>query len=200
MSDSQHAQDKPMEYDAQDQPTEKERKERRAMIAALRVGCDVSLGAGVYSLDGRVVDIKDGYVYVKTDESSIPYRKSYLVRFNAAGELVEDGPWWLRAIPAEGGQCFLSRTFSEEGQANMDKMREQLREDQREWEKRNCPLFLAWWKSAPYEQRLALVKEHYQNCLASLPPDYGADFVKHSLPAEDVAKLADISKNTGLMS
>jgi hypothetical protein len=93
--------------------------------------------------------------------------------------LVWDDPWYLRPIPAEGGECFLNPIPSG-AQAEIDQMREQSM--------RKCQPFVAWWKSASstYEQKLALVEKHYQNCSVSIPPYYRAKFA----PAENMAKLA----------
>jgi hypothetical protein len=47
--------------------------------------------------------------------------------------------------------------------------------------------FIAWWKSATYEQRLAIVKKYYDRLLPQVRSGM--------TPAEDMANITDISSN-----
>jgi hypothetical protein len=146
----------------------------------LVVGQDVCLYAGVYGLDGTVVEVAEWGVYVKTDGSISRRIPSHLLRFDKEGKLIEDVPWYLSPLPAEGGTWCISPL--PEGQ-----------QARREQTKREHQPFIVWWKSATYEQRLALVMKYYTTRLA---PPLRANFA----PAEDVAKISDISLDSFLMT
>ncbi len=145
----------------------------------LRVGQDVSVDAGVYGLSGKVVKIRWWGVYVRTYMHFGDQASSRLIRFDKEGELVGDDPRCL-PLPREGGPWY-PHPLPES---------EQVR-----WEQttRKHQPFVVWWKSATYEQRLALVTKYYTTRLA---PPLRANFA----PAEAVAKIADISLDPLLMT
>jgi len=160
----------------------KDRQRRRAAVAALRVGQDVALDAGVYGLDGKVVKIRWWGVYVQTYGSISSRIPSRLLRFNKDGELVGGDPRFL-PLPLEGGRWYIN-PLPEGLQAKHEQMHEQtMREHQS---------FITWWKSASYEKRLALVTKYYMTRLA---PPLRANFA----PAEEVARIADISSDGFLL-
>jgi hypothetical protein len=135
----------------------------------LTVGQDVYLNAGIYGLDGKVVKITRSHVYVQTYIGFGGRIPSRLLRFDNEGKecggdpLFEGGPWCID-------------TLTEREQAMLEQTR------------REHQPFIAWWKSATYEQRLALVTKYYTTRLA--PP------IRSNLaPAEDVARIADISSD-----
>lgn len=147
----------------------KYRQKRKAMMAALVVGQDVNLDTGMTNISGKVVKIRWRGVDVQIGGSGEP------LRFDKEGQCRADpdpmslfSPWYIDEVP-----------FAERQQT----MREQtMREHQP---------FIVWWKSATYEQRLALVTKYYTTRLAlSLSP---------LAPAETVARFADISDIRFLM-
>jgi hypothetical protein len=114
-------------------------QKRRAMVAALVVGQDVCLDAGVYGLDGKVVEVAEWGVYVKTYGSISRRIPSHLLRFDKEGKLLEDVPWYLSPLATEGGPWYIS-PLPDGQQAIWEQMHEQtMREHQS---------FIAWWKSA----------------------------------------------------
>lgn len=161
----------------------------------LVVGQDVCLESEIYGLDGKVVKVTPEGVEVQTYGSISRRMPSYLLRFDTNGneldvsrrERLGFGPspenkfhtvLWQSA--PEFQPWHISGTFTERQQT----MREQTMH-------KHQP-FIAWWKSATYEQRLALVNKYYTTRLA---PPLRANFA----PAEDMAKLDDISSDSSLM-
>ena len=61
-----------------------------------------------------------------------------------------------------------------------------------ERDRKNTENFIAWWKSTSYEERLALVKKHYERSQQTYDELHLHD---KRTPAEDVAKIADISSD-----
>jgi hypothetical protein len=137
----------------------------------LVVGQDVYLESGVYGLDGKAVKVTPEGVEVQTYGCISQGISSHLLRFDNEGKYIEDVPWYLCPLPAEGGTPCID-TLTEREQAMQ----------------RHQP-FIAWWKTATYKQRLALVTKYYTTRLA--PPPLRSNFA----PAEDVAKIADISSD-----
>jgi hypothetical protein len=145
----------------------------------LAVGQDVCLEAGAYGLDGKVVEVAEWGVYVKTYGSISRRIPSHLLRFDKEGKLLDDVPWYLSPLPTEGGAWCISPL--PDGQQTIS---EQMREYQP---------FIAWWDNAAYEQRLKVVTKYYTTRLA---PPLRANFA----PAEEVAKISDISLDSFLMT
>jgi hypothetical protein len=132
-------------------------------METLTVGQNVYLEAGVYGHAGKVVKIRWWGIYVKTFSGRGGRIPSLLLRFGKDGKERGGHPLF------EGGPWSICGTFTEAEQA-------QQRERQP---------FVAWWKSARYEQRLALVTKFY----ATLAPALRSNFA----PAAAVVKIADIS-------
>ena len=112
----------------------------------LAVGQDVHLRAGSCGLDGKVTKIRWWGIYLQTYPEFGGRTPSRLLRFDKEGKergaapLFEHGPW------------FIDGTFTEREQA-----------------RREHQPFIAWWKNAFYEQRLALVTKYYTTRLAPPP-------------------------------
>lgn len=154
-------------------------EDRRKMIATLVVGQDVAVdgsGCGV-GYDGKVVEVAEWGVCVKTYGSVWKKESSDLLRFDKEGKLIEEYPSQLTG--EFGPYCINPLPKGEQA------MQEQIMREHQP--------FIAWWKSATYEQRLALVTKYYMTRLA---PPLRARFA----PATDMAKLADISLDSFLMT
>jgi hypothetical protein len=152
----------------------------------LVVGQDVTIeaaGCGV-GYSGTVVEVAEWGVCVENYGSISRQLPSFLVRFDKEGKHIEDVPWYLSPLGGEYGPWCIN-PLPEGAQAGREQMQEErMREHQP---------FIAWWKSATYEQRLALATKYYTTRLA---PPLRATFA----PADDVAKISDISLDSFLMT
>jgi hypothetical protein len=159
----------------------------------LVVGQDVYINSGCYGNKGKVAKVTPSGVDVQTGvmQNDGTWNAHELLHFDDKGRsyvtelpssydstahplspwgwdgngTYECGPWYIDDMP------FAERT------ALFEKARQEYL---------NHP-FIAWWKSATYEQRLVVVKKYYDH----LYPHVRSEMI----PAEDVASTADISSN-----
>lgn len=133
----------------------------------LVVGQDVNLDTGLTNLSGRVVKITWWSVYVQIGGSGEP------IRFDK-----------------KGVQCGVD-PLSLVGPMEIDEVPyAERRQTKREQRSREFQPFIAWWKTASYEQRLTLISKYYATLVPALRP---TSIVGSEVDAETIARLDDIS-------
>jgi hypothetical protein len=127
----------------------------------LAVGQDINLDTGTTNFSGKVVKTIESSVYVQIGGSGEHIRFDNGVQFGV-DPMSEIGPLVIDEVP-----------FAERKQTI------------RERRARDYQPFITWWKTASYDQRLALVTKYYATRAAlSLEP---------LAAAETIAKFDDVS-------